>query len=154
MTPSLEGLPTKAEEAPSPHEVRLVLLDTNPVFQSLGGKLIYAKLIMVFTLGDYLIYAKLIMVFTPNFGFSPYSEVIHEHTTFKLKQRLKKNNNYSIWCFWSFIHFSYCNVPDNKCYKQKSEVLFFTCIKLVAHKWKKLVTSKILVFKILRIYHL
>ena len=26
------------EEAPSPHEVRLVLLDTNPVFQSLGGK--------------------------------------------------------------------------------------------------------------------
>ena len=57
MTPSLEGLPTKAEEAPSPHEVRLVLLDTNPVFQSLGGKLIYAKLIMVFSLGDYLIYA-------------------------------------------------------------------------------------------------
>ena len=37
MTPSLEWLPTKAKEAPSPHEVRLALLDTNPVFQSLGG---------------------------------------------------------------------------------------------------------------------
>ena len=36
MTPSLEGLPTKAKEAPSPHEVRLALLDTNSVFQSLG----------------------------------------------------------------------------------------------------------------------
>ena len=37
MTPSLEGLPTKAKEAPSPHEVRMSPLDTNPVFQSLGG---------------------------------------------------------------------------------------------------------------------
>ena len=35
MIPSLEGLPTKAKEAPSPHEVRLALLDTNPVFHSL-----------------------------------------------------------------------------------------------------------------------
>ena len=34
MTPSLEGLPTKAKEAP-PHEVRLALLNTNPVFQCL-----------------------------------------------------------------------------------------------------------------------
>ena len=33
MTPSLEGSLTKAKEAPSPHEVRLALLDTNPVFQ-------------------------------------------------------------------------------------------------------------------------
>ena len=33
MTPSLEGLPTKAKEAPSPHEVRVAPLDTNPVFQ-------------------------------------------------------------------------------------------------------------------------
>ena len=32
MTPSLEGLLTKAKEAPSPREVRLALLDTNPVF--------------------------------------------------------------------------------------------------------------------------
>ena len=36
MTPSLEGWSTKAKEAPSPHEVRLAPLDTNPVFQSLG----------------------------------------------------------------------------------------------------------------------
>ena len=33
MTLSLEGWPTKAKEAPSPHEVRLAPLDTNPVFQ-------------------------------------------------------------------------------------------------------------------------
>ena len=39
MTPSLEGLPTKAKGAPSPHEVRLAPLDTNPVFQSVGKKL-------------------------------------------------------------------------------------------------------------------
>ena len=31
MTPSLEECPTKAKEAPSPHEVRLSLLDTKPV---------------------------------------------------------------------------------------------------------------------------
>ena len=36
MTLSLEGWPTKAKEAPSPHEVRLAPLDTNPVFHSLG----------------------------------------------------------------------------------------------------------------------
>ena len=36
MTPSLERWPTKAKEVPSPHEVRLAPLDTNPVFQSLG----------------------------------------------------------------------------------------------------------------------
>ena len=36
MTPSLEGWPTKAKEAPSPNEVRLTPLDTNPVFQCLG----------------------------------------------------------------------------------------------------------------------
>ena len=38
MTQSLEGWPTKAKEAPSPHEIRLALLDTNPVFQSIGEK--------------------------------------------------------------------------------------------------------------------
>ena len=37
MIPSLEGWPAKAKEAPSPNEVRLVPLDTNPVFQSLVG---------------------------------------------------------------------------------------------------------------------
>ena len=36
MIPSLEGKPTKAKEAPSPHEVRLTPLDNNPVFQCLG----------------------------------------------------------------------------------------------------------------------
>ena len=30
VTPSLEGWPTKAKEAPFPHEVRLTPLDTNP----------------------------------------------------------------------------------------------------------------------------
>ena len=39
MKPSLEGWPTKGKEAPSPHEVRLTPLDTNSVFQCLGGKL-------------------------------------------------------------------------------------------------------------------
>ena len=38
MTPSQEGLPTKAKEAPFPHEVRLALLDTKLVFQCLGEK--------------------------------------------------------------------------------------------------------------------
>ena len=32
MAPSLEEWPTKAEEAPSPHELRLAPLDTNPGF--------------------------------------------------------------------------------------------------------------------------
>ena len=36
MIPSLEGWPTKAKEAPSPHAVRLTPLDTNPVFLSRG----------------------------------------------------------------------------------------------------------------------
>ena len=35
MLPSLEGLPTKAKEAPSPHEEILAQLDTNPAFQCL-----------------------------------------------------------------------------------------------------------------------
>ena len=36
MIQSLEGWPTKANEAPSPHEVRPAPLDTNPVLQNLG----------------------------------------------------------------------------------------------------------------------
>ena len=36
VTRILEGLPTKAKEASSPHEVRLALLDTNTAFQCLG----------------------------------------------------------------------------------------------------------------------
>ena len=35
MTPSLEGWLAKAKEAPSAHEVRMTLLDVNPVFQCL-----------------------------------------------------------------------------------------------------------------------
>ena len=38
VIPSLERWPSKAKEAPSPHEVRLAPLDTNPVFQSLREK--------------------------------------------------------------------------------------------------------------------
>ena len=70
-------------------------------------------------------------------------------------QRSKKNDNYSIWCFWSFFHFLHSNAPDNKCYKQKRDVLFFTRIKLVARvlayahviariKWKRLYLMSIL----------
>ena len=36
MIPSLEGWPTQTKKPPSPHEVRLSTLDTNPVFQCLG----------------------------------------------------------------------------------------------------------------------
>ena len=38
MIPSLEGWPTKAKEAPCSHEVRVIPLDTKPVFQCLGEK--------------------------------------------------------------------------------------------------------------------
>ena len=94
---------------------------------------------------DFSIYAKLIIVLTPNLELSPYSNVIHGNTTFKLtksSQRLKKNDNHSVWCFWSFFHFIF--VPDNKCHKQKWCVLFFfTRIKLVVRvmariKWNRL----------------
>ena len=47
MTPSLEELPTKAKEAPSPHAVRLALLDTNPVFQCLGEKTIFKTFLSI-----------------------------------------------------------------------------------------------------------
>ena len=32
VTPSVEGWSTKSKETPSPHEVRLAPVDTNPVF--------------------------------------------------------------------------------------------------------------------------
>ena len=38
VIPSLEGWPTKAKETPSPHDIRLTPMDTNPVFQCLGGE--------------------------------------------------------------------------------------------------------------------
>ena len=82
-----------------------------------------------------LIYAKLMIVFTPNLKFFPYSEIIHESTTFKITkhlQRLKENGNYSIWCFWSSFYLLHCSILDNKCYKQKWGMLVFTQIKLVA----------------------
>ena len=50
MTSSLEGWPTKAKEAPSPHEVRLAPLGTNPVFQSL---VVNNASIMSFVLTDF-----------------------------------------------------------------------------------------------------
>ena len=51
MTPTLEGWPTKAKEACSSHEVRLALLNANPVFQSLRDDpenlvLIFNKLVV------------------------------------------------------------------------------------------------------------
>ena len=39
MTPSVEGLPTKAKETTSSNEVRLAPLDTKPVFKVSGEKL-------------------------------------------------------------------------------------------------------------------
>ena len=43
MKQSLKGWLTKAKEAPSPHEVRLTPLETNPVFQFFGNKQIFEK---------------------------------------------------------------------------------------------------------------
>ena len=47
MTPSIEGSPTKAKETPSPNEVRLTPLDTNPVFQCLGDKWLNVSMYMI-----------------------------------------------------------------------------------------------------------
>ena len=38
VMPSLEGWPTKAKEAPSPHEVRLNLLDTPTQYFNVTGE--------------------------------------------------------------------------------------------------------------------
>ena len=43
VIPSLEGWPTKAKEATSPHEVRLTPLDPNRLFQCLEKKDIDTK---------------------------------------------------------------------------------------------------------------
>ena len=51
MIPSLEGWSTKAKEAPFPHEVRMPLLDTNPVFQSLGETVFQSLIETVFLHG-------------------------------------------------------------------------------------------------------
>ena len=50
LTPSLKGWPTKTEEAPSPHEVRLTPLDTKPVFACLGGELTQLPVLRSFLL--------------------------------------------------------------------------------------------------------
>ena len=39
VTSSPKGWPTKAKEAPFPHEVRLAIEDTNPVFQCINIKI-------------------------------------------------------------------------------------------------------------------
>ena len=51
MTPSPEGSPTKAKEAPSPHKVRLAPLDTNPVFHCLRVTIILQCFSMQESLG-------------------------------------------------------------------------------------------------------
>ena len=65
MTPSLEGWPTKAKEAPSPQEVRLAPLDNNPVFQSLGGRdfliLLYNNLFFSLTYKEQFIFRELLV---------------------------------------------------------------------------------------------
>ena len=45
-THSTYSIPTKCKEAPSPQEVRQAPLDTNPVFQCLGGK--YVRICEIF----------------------------------------------------------------------------------------------------------
>ena len=68
VIPLLEGWPTKAKEAPSPHEVRLAPLDTNPVFQSLvkcvlDSKLVYdKKIIFYYLLSENLVNLGIIIV--------------------------------------------------------------------------------------------
>ena len=43
MIPSIEGWTTKANEAPSPHEVRLIALETNPVFLCLWDIYVFSN---------------------------------------------------------------------------------------------------------------
>ena len=47
MTPTLQGSTTKAKEAPSPHEVRMAVLETNPVFQCLGENLVLISVLLL-----------------------------------------------------------------------------------------------------------
>ena len=55
MTTSLEGSPAKAKEAPSPHEVRLGVLDTNPVFQCLRDATITSLSELYFRFGIFIV---------------------------------------------------------------------------------------------------
>ena len=98
-----------------------------------------------------------IVWYMPNWLYSIHSKLwifpkFRRHTwkyNIQAKKRLTKVKEKLIWCFLSFFHFLHCNVPDNKCYKEKWGVLFFTRIKLVARvlscarviariKWKRL----------------
>ena len=66
----------------------------------------------------------------------PYSEVIHGNTKFKLTkdfQRLKQNDIILNLMFLFSLSFSLFQCLSNKSYKQKWEMLFFTCTKLLAH---------------------
>ena len=89
---------------------------------------------------------------TNNFPFflNSYMEVQNSSKQ-KVNKGHRKKINYSIWCFWYFFHFLHTNVLENKYNKQKWHMLFFTCIKSVAHKlpcadliacikWKRLQT--------------
>ena len=61
MIPSLERWPSKAKEAPSPHEVRLTPLDTNPVFLCLREVTLLQITLFLFgilTLADFLCASK------------------------------------------------------------------------------------------------
>ena len=54
-TPSLEEWPTKAKEAPFPHEVSLAPLDTNP------GEAVELVLIILFHVSSIVSYSRFIM---------------------------------------------------------------------------------------------
>ena len=67
VIPSLEGRPAKAKEAPSSHQVRLAPLDTNLVFQSLGGNLCLANCILLqqcFFIIAVLLQMEIILIFS------------------------------------------------------------------------------------------
>ena len=91
MTPS-EGLPTKAKEALSPHEVRLAPLDTNPVFQcpwddltKQAQKIIFSRKILKLTTQLFILMNQLCILPVKNtytFGWkikfqSPYKQENH-----------------------------------------------------------------------------
>ena len=62
MTPSLEGWPTKAKEAPSPHEARLTPLDTNQVLQYLEEILMHLVDIAYCNMQSISLYHKTLLI--------------------------------------------------------------------------------------------
>ena len=95
------------------------------VLRGYVGRLIHAKLIIVFTK-------------TKNFPLFWSHTWMYNTETWKLTKVYRKikgqrkMTNYYLWFFCFFFHFLCFNVPDNKCHKQKWCLLFFTRIKLVA----------------------